>query len=98
MAGVPEAYAAHLPASHYFAKCPRRIEEGLSRTKRELINCIDRNVVPNIENARTFVAMQTVDGFRSIRLAAANRAIVDGMGPGVAALERQPLAETALKR
>ena len=69
MPGVPQTDAAHLPAAQHLTKRSARAEECLSGSKRKFVNQVDRDVVPNIEDARPFVTFQTINVFRSIGFA-----------------------------
>src|SRR5579872_2574591 len=98
MASVPKANAAQLPASKDFTHDSGSAQERLSRPKRQIVHSIDSNVVANVENAGPFIALQAVNIFGTVRLAAAHRAVVDGMRPGVTGLKFQALAKATLQR
>ena len=95
---MPEANAAELPASEDLADGSRGVEVRFSRAERKFIDGIDGEVVADVENTRTFVALQAVHILRTVRLAAADRAVVNGMGPCIASLKFQPFLEAALQR
>src|ERR1700731_2435257 len=97
MASVPQANAAHLPASKYLANNPVRVEVWLPRAKWKLVHCVDRDVVADVKNAGPFVALQTVHIFRTIGLAPSHGTVVDRMRPCVSRLKLQTLAEPALQ-
>src|SRR5579862_7064438 len=94
MTGVPDADAAHLPSANYLSYYTRVAQEAFSRTKRQFVDCIHGYIVANVENARTFVAGQAIHVLRTIRFSAADRSVVDGMGPRVAPLKRQSARES----
>src|SRR5579863_3130564 len=98
MASMPDARAAETPPSHEFPGDTAVVQKGFAGPEREFIDGVGREVVANIEDAGALVARQTIDVLRSIRFATTNGAVVDGVGPGVTALEGKAAIETALKR
>ena len=87
MARMPQRHATHAPATDKLAGKPALVEMGLTRAERELVHRVCRDVMTDIENARPLVALQAIDVLGTRRFPAAYRAIIDGMGPGVAPLE-----------
>ena len=79
MSGVPKADAAQAPAANDCAERSRIVQVSLARPEGEFINNVGGEIVANIENARPFVARQTIDVFWPAGLTAADRAVIDGM-------------------
>src|ERR1700693_4169180 len=98
MARVPKANAAQFPASECLAHYPVRVDVWLPRPKRELVHGVDRDVVANVKNARSFVARQAVHILWTVGLTASHRSVIDRVRPCVAPLKFQPVAEAALQR
>src|SRR6266849_5043290 len=98
MASVPEGDAAETPASNHFAHRSRTVQVSFAGPKRQFIDGIRDEVMTNVEDAGPFVAGETVHIFRSARLAAAYRPIVDGMRPSVTRLKGQAPGKAPLKR
>src|ERR1700728_5286984 len=97
MTSVPNADATDTPSAHDFAQCSRVIQERLAGAKRQFVDGIDGDVVAHIEDARSLVASQAIHVLRTVRLASADRPVVNGMGPGVATLKRQATRKAAFQ-
>src|SRR5580700_1269216 len=97
MAGTPQPNAAHTPPADNLAQGAAPVQVALAGSKRQLINRIRREIVPDIEDAGAFVTGQAIHVLGAIRLPATDRAIVDGVGPRVSRLERQPGREATLQ-
>src|SRR5579863_9989430 len=97
MTRVPKSNAAQLPAAEDFPHDSGRAKERLSGSKREFVDRIDGDVVTNVENTWTLVALHAVHVFRTRRLATANGAVIDRMRPRIAGLKFQSLREAALQ-
>src|SRR6266849_272536 len=97
MPGVPNADTAEAPAADDLTQNPTLIQEALTSTEGQFINGIGGEIVTNIEYARSLVAAKAIHIFGTIGLSSAHRAVVDGMGPGVASLECQAAGESAVQ-
>jgi len=73
------------------------IEIGSAWPEGQRVDGIGNEIVPDVEDARSFVASQAVDVFRPIGFATADRAIVDGMREGVTGFKREAVAQMALE-
>ena len=62
---MPQSDAAQAPAARDFAHGSGRVEEGLAGSEGKFVNGVHDDVVPHIENAGTFIALETVDVFRT---------------------------------
>ena len=69
-------------------KTPPLVQKALAGSEGQFVDGISREVVANIEHAWSLVARQAIHVFRPVGLAAADRSVVDGMGPGIVGLER----------
>src|SRR5579862_5693475 len=98
MTGVPQAYATQAPSTNDFSQSARVVGVSFARAERKFVNGIHSDIVANVEDAGAFVALKAVHVFRSVGFAAADRAIVDGMRPGIARLEGDTASKPALKR
>src|SRR5580704_1209733 len=97
MASVPKPYAAQLPASDNFSQRPRIIQKSLARAKGEFVHGVKSEILADIEDAWPLVTGETVNVFRAIRLAATYRSVVNGVRPGVAGFEGEPVLHAVFK-
>src|SRR5271169_2769249 len=97
MTGVPDPDAAQFPAADDLAQGSCVIQEGFARPKRQLIDGIHCDVVAHVEYAWAFVTGKAVYIFRAVRLAAADRSVINGMGPGITCLEGQAIGKAAFE-
>src|SRR5215471_11088054 len=97
MPRVPKSDTTYLPASKDFPHDSGSAHKRFSRAKREVVHSVYSEVVTNIKNTRSLVALQAVHIFRARGLAAAHGTVVDRMRPCVPRLKFQPLAEPALQ-
>src|ERR1700732_318327 len=96
MARMPYANAAHAPAPQHFAG-KTFAEMRFAWPEWELVNGVRRDVVSDIENAGSFVALPAIHVFGTVRLTATNGAVVNRMGPVIASLKGKAAGETALQ-
>src|ERR1700730_18157547 len=97
MAGMPNAHAAEAPAANDLAQNPTLIQEALTGAEREFVHGIGREVVTNIEDARSLVASPAIYVFWSVGLPTPYCPVIDGMRPGIAGLKGQAAGESAIQ-
>jgi hypothetical protein len=95
---VPEADTAQLPTSKDFVDDAGRVEERLSSTEREFVNGIDGDIVSDVENARSFIALEAIHVFWPGRLSAADGTVINRMRPRIASLKLQPGFQASFER
>jgi hypothetical protein len=95
MAGMPQTDSTQTPTAHDSSNHSFTIQEVFSGPEGQLVHGINRDIVPDIKNAGSFIAGQAIDVLRSVGFAAADGAIVNGMRPGIAGLERKTVVESS---
>jgi hypothetical protein len=98
MTGMPQADAAEFPSSDDLPQRSSLMQESFPGSEGEFVNSVSSEVVPNVVNARSFVARKTVDVFGSARLSAPHGPVVDRMRERVAGLHRKTAVEPAFQR
>src|SRR5208337_413999 len=84
VARVPQTNAAQAPTADDFSHGAAAAKKLLAGAEWEFIDGVYREVLTNIEDTRPFVAFQAIHILRSVRLATADRSVIDRVRPGVA--------------
>src|SRR4029077_10820153 len=65
--------------------------------KRQFVDGVGGEIVPNVEHTGPFVAGKAIHVLWAVRFAAAHCSVIDGVGPGVAGLEGESIRELPLE-